>query len=82
VFTAIYPSAQKENDMEGTALLIWGMLFGAIGLGFFTYGKRQQAIVPLISGIGLFVFPYFVPNVYLLVLVGAIWMALPYFIRI
>jgi len=82
VFTAIDESPQRETDMEGTALLIWGMVFGAIGLAFFTYGKRQQAIVPLISGIGLFVFPYFVPNVYLLVLVGAILMALPYFIRL
>lgn len=68
--------------MEGTAQLIWGMLFGAIGLGFFVYGKKQKAVVPLISGISLFIFPYFVSNLYLLVLVGAAIIALPYFVRI
>ena len=68
--------------MEGTSLLIWGMIFGAIGLGFFTYGKKQRAIVPLFSGIALFVFPYFISNVYMLVIVGVILVALPYFARI
>lgn len=68
--------------MEGTAQLIWGMIFGAIGLGFFVYGKKQKAVMPLISGISLFIFPYFVTNAYLLVLVGAAIMALPYFVRI
>ena len=68
--------------MEGTAQLIWGMIFGAIGLGFFVYGKKQKAVVPLLSGISLFIFPYFVTNSYLLVLVGAALMALPYFVRL
>jgi hypothetical protein len=67
--------------MDGTSLLIWGMIFGAIGLGFFTYGKKQKAIVPLFTGIGLFVLPYFISNVYVLVIVGTILVVLPYFIR-
>jgi len=68
--------------MEGTSLLVWGMLFGAIGLGFFIYGKKQKAAVPLITGIVLFIFPYFVSNVYLLVIIGAVLMMLPYFVKI
>jgi len=68
--------------MESTSLLIWGMVFGAIGLGFFAYGKKQKAMAPMISGIALIVFPYFIANVYLLVIVGALLVALPYFVRI
>ena len=68
--------------MEGTSLLIWGMVFGTIGLGFFIYGKKQKAIVPIFTGIALFVFPYFVSNVYILVIVGVILVVLPYFVRI
>jgi len=68
--------------MEGTSLLIWGMLFGAIGLGFFTYGKKQKAVVPLFAGIALFMFPYFISNVYMLVIVGVILVAIPYIVRI
>ena len=68
--------------MEGTSLIIWGVLFGALGIGFFTYGRKQKAVVPLITGIALFVFPYFISNVYMLVIVGAVLVALPYFLKI
>ena len=68
--------------MEDSAQLIWAMIFGAIGLGFFTYGKRQKAVVPLSTGIALFIFPYFISNVYMLVVVGLVLVVLPYFVRI
>lgn len=68
--------------MGGTGVLIWGMVFGAIGFGFYLYGKRQRAPVPLVVGIALFIVPYFISNVYLLVGVGALLMALPYFVRL
>lgn len=68
--------------MDSSAQIMWGMLFGAIGLGFFIYGKRQRAIVPFVVGVTLFIFPYFISNVYLLVIVGVVLVAIPYFIRI
>ncbi len=68
--------------MQGTSLLLWGLLFGAIGLGFLTYGRKQRAVVPLVAGIALFFLPYLFSNVYLLVLAGTALVALPYFIRL
>ncbi len=65
-----------------TAILICGLIFGSIGAGFAIYGKRQKAIVPLCVGVALCVFPYFMENVYLLVLVGVVLMAIPYFVRV
>ena len=68
--------------MNSASTLMWGVIFGSIGLGFFVYGKKQKAIIPLISGIGLIVFPYFISNIYILVLSGIVLIVLPYFIRI
>ena len=68
--------------MESTSSLIWGMLFGAIGLGYFMYGRKQKAIIPLLVGISLFIFPYFISNIYVLVATGAGLVVLPYFVRI
>lgn len=65
-----------------TATLLWGLLFSSIGIGLFIYGKRQAAPVPLICGIALFLFPMFVTNTMLLVGVGVVLTALPYFFRI
>jgi len=70
----------KTAAVSGASLL-WGMLFGAIGLGYFVYGKRQEKFVPLICGIALMVFPYFVSGAIWLVAIGVTLMAIPYFFR-
>ena len=64
------------------AWLVWGLLFGSIGLGFFVYGKKQKRIVPLACGLALMVFLYFVTNTLLLVSIGIVLVAVPYFVRI
>ena len=69
-------------EMDSTAVLLWGLLFGSIGFGFFLYGKKQKQVVPLITGIALCVVPYFIANVYALVIVAVILMAIPFFVRL
>jgi hypothetical protein len=61
--------------------LLWGVLFSAIGMGYFIYGRRQGKTIPLLCGIALMVYPYFMPNVAALAIIGAIFTAVPYFIR-
>ncbi|HTD10908.1 MAG TPA: hypothetical protein VK676_02460 [Steroidobacteraceae bacterium] len=65
-----------------TATLLWGLLFGSIGLGFFVYGRRQKAVVPLLAGLALMIFPYFIANTIALVTLGIALIAIPYFIRL
>jgi hypothetical protein len=67
--------------VDSEATFIWGLLFGTIGLAYFIYGKKQQRGLPLACGLGLMVFPYFVSNTVLLVVIGAVLSALPYFFR-
>ena len=68
--------------MESESMIIWGMVFGSIGLGFFIYGKKQKKIIPLVVGLALFVFPYFIADITMLMIVGAILIVLPYFVRV
>ncbi len=68
--------------MENEALLLWGVLFSSIGLGFFIYGKKQSRLEPFITGLALMIYPYFVDTVPLILGVGIILIALPYFIRV
>jgi len=65
-----------------TSSLLWGLLFGSIGLGFVIYGRKQRAVVPLLCGLALMTFPYFVSNSILLVVIGVGLMAIPYFFRL
>jgi len=68
--------------MDSTSTLMWGVIFGSIGLGFFVYGKKQKSVIPLFCGIGLMVFPYFISNTYIFVISGIVLVALPFFIKI
>ncbi len=67
--------------MESTSQLVWAMLFGSIGVGFFVYGTKQKVVMPLVTGIALLIFPYFMSNVYFMVIIGVALLALPYFFR-
>jgi len=63
----------------GTLLL--SIFFGSIGVGFFIYGKKQQRLIPLISGMGLCVFPYLMTSPYAMAIVGTALTAAPWLLR-
>lgn len=65
-----------------TTLFFWGFVFSTVGLGFSIYGRKQKAAVPLVCGVALMVFPYFVSDAVLLVSIGVVLTAIPYFVRI
>ena len=71
----------KETTMGTPAQLFWGLMFGAIGSGFFIYGKKQNAFIPLGTGLLLCVLPYLITNIYLMLFVGFLLMAVPYFFK-
>jgi hypothetical protein len=61
-----------------TASLLWGTVFGAIGAGYILYGRRQREAIPLLCGIGLAGFTWFVSGTWATLLVGAVLMAIPF----
>jgi hypothetical protein len=63
-------------------VLFWGMLFGSLGLGYLSYGKRQKRVVPFACGLALIVFPYFVSTLWLLLGIGLLIAVIPYFVRL
>ena len=64
------------------ALLLWGVLFSSVGMGYFIYGKKQNATVPLLCGIALMIIPYFISSFLVMVLLCTALIAVPYFIRL
>ena len=66
--------------MDSTTLLI-GLLAGSIGLGYFVYGKKQAQAVPMLCGIALMVYPYFVANLWILLALGLALCLAPFFIK-
>jgi len=69
-----------QNTMNATQLFL-GVIFGSIGLGYFMYGKKQKMTVPLVCGLVLMIYPYFIGSTTLLSAIGVVISILPYFLR-
>ncbi|MCA9522492.1 MAG: hypothetical protein KC609_16045 [Myxococcales bacterium] len=61
--------------------MVWALVFGSVGLAYFLYGKRQKKSIPLICGLLLMAFPYFVTRRLPLIAIGVLLTAIPYFVR-
>jgi len=61
--------------------LYWSFLIGTIGIGYAWYGKKVANILMLISGIGMMFYPYFVSNIWISIIVGILFVILPFVLR-
>lgn len=62
--------------------LLWGLLFGGVGVGYLVYGRRQRSLMPFLAGLGLLGFPYLVDNTAAFLLVGVVLIALPFVVKL
>lgn len=56
--------------MPTPASLFASIVFGTIGLAAFLYGKKKPAWSPLITGLALMIYPWFVEQTWLLYTIG------------
>ena len=56
-------------------------MFGAIGMGAFVFGKRRGLAMPMIIGVALMAYPYFISNGTLVFIIGAALCYLLYLFR-
>lgn len=64
-----------------TNTLLIGVIAGAFGSGYFMYGKKQQMVVPMLSGIMLCIYPYFTDNIWILCGIGILLITGPFFLK-
>ena len=69
---AHYPTGHPYGPtmFSSPAILLGSILFGAIGLGAFIYGKRMVLYKPMVIGIVLMAYPYFVSQTWLMYTIG------------
>ncbi|MFN5162490.1 MAG: hypothetical protein ACK5FE_12310 [Cyanobacteriota bacterium] len=61
--------------------MVLNLLFSALGTGYFVYGRKQQGMVPLLSGIALLAFPLVLHGTVPLLVLGSLIAALPFLLR-
>ena len=85
------PSEQEMNSLLSTygvnvssssfsfPNIMAGIIFGIIGMCAFNYGRKEKNYRPIVIGIFLMGYPYFVSNVILLYVIGVVGTLLLYF---
>ena len=61
-------------------ILFFGIIVGAFGVAYIVYGKRQTKLAPVIAGVLLCIYPYFIESWLWLSVVGALLLAAPFVI--
>jgi hypothetical protein len=61
--------------------LLSAVIISCIGLGCFRYGKVAGKFYPLVAGIVMFIYPYFVPSPFWMWVIEAALLALLYVLR-
>jgi len=62
------------------AAIVFSVFASIVGMAYMAYGKRQVKYVPLLCGLALCVYTYFVDSWTWLVIIGALLAALPFFV--
>ena len=65
-----------------TAILVWGLIFSSIGIGYFIYGRRQSNMVVRWCGLALILYPYLMTDALTMVAVGVGIMLIPRFVEL
>jgi len=61
--------------------LFAGLVFGSIGFVAFVYGKRMHLWTPMLCGIALMIYPYFVSDIWFIWLIGGVGTVALFFLR-
>jgi hypothetical protein len=62
--------------------LVAAIVLGIIGSGYCMYGKKARQPVPLVSGVLLCVFPYFIDSFLWTMVIGVALLAAPFAITL
>jgi len=64
------------SDWSGWALA-WGLLFGVVGMIYVRWGKRESELLPLVCGVGLLAYPYFISSSWAMAVIGLVLTVIP-----
>jgi hypothetical protein len=74
-------TARGAIAMDTTSITI-SVFAGIFGCAYFVYGKKQQKLIPLLSGVGLCVVPYFIESNMMLIGACIAMLIAPFLIKI
>ena len=69
-----------DSNLFNTSFLFASLLWGSVGVGYFIYGKKQGAMVPMIGGLLMIAASYFVSSWLVMSLLSIVLMVAIYWL--
>lgn len=69
-----------DSNLFNTSFLLASLLWGSVGAGYFIYGKKQGAMIPMIGGILMIAVSYLVSSWLLMSLLSIVLMVVIYWL--
>jgi len=61
--------------------LFFSFVIGSVGLAYFVYGKKMTELSFMLFGLLLMVYPYFIPNIILSIIIGLVFLMGPFILN-
>ena len=61
--------------------LFLNLLISSVGMGYFIYGRKMVDIPFIVCGLILSVYPYFVGDLTLMIIIGVVILSVPFLLR-
>ena len=65
-----------------TETVLFYIFSGAIAMAYMIYGKKQRKAAALLCGLGLAVVPYFALQMWVMLLLSAVMVILPFMLKV
>ena len=69
-----------NSESSDVNSLFVGLIAGVFGVAYFVYGKRTTKFTPMLAGITLCIYPYFIDSLLWLSVVGILLLIAPFVI--
>ena len=69
-----------DSNLFNTSFLFASLLWGSVGVGYFIYGKKQGAMIPMIGGLVMIAVSYLISSWLLMSLLSIAVMAAVYWL--
>ena len=61
--------------------LIFSLIISSVGFAYFVYGKKTVEFLFLISGLALMIYPYFIQDLLISVIIGVLLVIAPFVLK-
>jgi hypothetical protein len=67
-----------QREISSMNAFLFSIIFSSIGLAYIAYGKKNNRVDFMLTGIVLFAYTFFIGNLWAIIIIGLVLCVIPY----